>query len=54
LKNQKEKQVQVPAMLVFLNKIEIMDDKELLEIVQLVLEVVEVGEKSPQDCASRL
>ncbi len=42
------RQVEVPAMVVFLNKVDMMDDEELLELVEL-----EVQEPVPWRCGAR-
>ena len=52
------RQVQVPAMVVFLNKVDMMDDEELLELVELELrELLEQATTSPattfRSCAAR-
>ena len=41
------RQVEVPAMVVFLNKVDMMDDPELLELVELELRELLTGERVP-------
>src|SRR5881396_1237156 len=43
------RQVEVPAMVVFLNKVDMMDDPELLELVELVLRELMSSYKFPGD-----
>jgi elongation factor Tu len=43
------RQVEVPAMVVFLNKVDMMDDPELLELVELELRELLTGYKFPGD-----
>ena len=52
------RQVEVPAMVVFLNKVDMMDDEELLELVELeVRELLSARTTSPattcRSCAAR-
>src|SRR5512135_3013237 len=43
------RQVEVPAMVVFLNKVDMMDDPELLELVELELRELLTAQKFPGD-----
>ncbi len=43
------RQVEVPAMVVFLNKVDMMDDEELLELVELELRELLTAQKFPGD-----
>jgi elongation factor Tu len=43
------RQVEVPAMVVFLNKVDMMDDPELLELVEMELRELLTGQKFPGD-----
>ncbi len=43
------RQVEVPAMVVFLNKVDIMEDEELLELVELELRELLTSHKFPGD-----
>jgi elongation factor Tu len=43
------RQVEVPAMVVFLNKVDLMEDEELLELVELELRELLVAQKFPGD-----
>src|ERR687886_1477468 len=43
------RQVQVPAMVVFLNKVDMMDDEELLELVELELRELLTKQEFPGD-----
>ena len=43
------RQVEVPAMVVFLNKVDMMDDPELLELVEMELRELLTSQKFPGD-----
>ena len=43
------RQVEVPAMVVFLNKVDMMDDEELLELVELELRELLTSHEFPGD-----
>ena len=43
------RQVEVPAMVVFLNKVDMMEDEELLELVELELRELLTAQKFPGD-----